>query len=119
MKLVLKITTSAEARKISQRLENKGIPSKVIGYEENKSEEHIPEGHEVWIYINSQYHDAIKVIRNPSHKVKKAVNIGEFKNSLLSEQEALQLLFWGFVKYSIIISVAIGGIVYLIENSIE
>jgi len=47
-------------------LENKGVPLKVIGYE-------------VWAYINSQYHDAIKVIRNPSHNVKKAVNLGDLK----------------------------------------
>ena len=105
MKIVYKTNDVNEAHNICQLLENKGIPSQVRENGLTNRGSHIPNGNEVWIYLNEQHTDAVKLINDPNHNVANSLDIEEFYSNL-NNQAALysvneQML--KFVKYGSVV----------------
>ena len=117
MKLVQKFNDLNEANQLVELFEENGIPARVNENGLRNRGTHIPEGNEVWVYVNSQYTDALKLIKDNNYKIKNPVDISEFYKSIESAEvkEQLNHLKRAFIKYGaiIIVIVIIATAVYI------
>lgn len=104
MKLIQKLNDIDEANQLVELFEECGIPSEVNENELRNRGTHIPEGNEVWIYINSQYTDALKLMEDNNHIVENPVNITDFYTSIESTKLKAELnqLKNTIIKYGVI-----------------
>lgn len=109
MEIVFKSNDLNEVFEISRRLEDKGIPCRVNENDLRNRGSHIPDGNEVWIYLNEQYADAVKLIESPNHVVKHVVDIGEFYNQISDDEAKVVVNEYAskFVKYGAILIVCV------------
>ena len=117
MKLVYKSNDPNEANDITMLLENNGIPSELFENDLRNRGTHIPDGQEVHIYVNTQYNDALELIKNPNHEVKQPIDISKFNKTLESEEvkSSINQLKNQFIKYgSIVIAIFLLFLSYLI-----
>jgi len=78
MELVYQSVDQAEVNNIKSLLEDNGIPSFITNENSNNLRRHSFTGMGIFIHINSQREEAIKLINNPSHIVKNKVDIIEY-----------------------------------------
>jgi len=104
MKLIQSYNDINEANKLVALLEEVGIPSRVSENGLQNRGTHIPEGNEVWIYINSQHNDAINFIKDNTYTIKNPVDIAEFYNDIesIEAKETLNKLKNTFIKYGVV-----------------
>ena len=116
MKIVFKSNDVNEAHDICQLLENNGVPCQVQENELKNRDSHIPDGNEVWIYVNEQYPDAVKLIENPNHKVVNALDIQQFYSTLNSKETttAVNEQMLKFVKYGGVVIICVILAVFVI-----
>jgi len=112
MKLVQKFNDQNIANELVNILEDNGVPAILNSNELENRGTHIPEGYEVWIYINDQYSEARKLIADNNHEIKNPVDINEFYKKIESHEanENLNEIKNTFIKYGaifILISTAI------------
>lgn len=105
MRLVLKSNDASEAHAFAQLLEAKGIPSEYLEHGLRNIGTHIPGGNEVWIYVNSQYDDAMSLLSDPDHEVVNKIDVEEFNHLYDSPQgkQDVQLIQQRFIKYVFIL----------------
>ncbi len=72
MKLVQDFTDQNEALGFSLKIRAKGIPNHVAMFRGNNTHRYGggPKTWAVWVLIDSQFEDAVKLIRNSRHKIK-------------------------------------------------
>jgi len=85
MKLIKNFDEISKAYELVKLLEECGIPSKT------NASPHLSEGVEVWIYINLQYSDALKLLNDTNHTVENPVNIRDFYINTESTEAKLGL----------------------------
>ena len=104
MKLIQKSNDINEANELVGLLEENGVPATVNENGLRNRGTHMPEGNEVWIYINSQYSEALKLIKDKNHKIENSVDINEFYKNIESTEakELLSQLKSSFIKYGVI-----------------
>lgn len=109
MKFVYQAYTLAEANEIKELLENAGIPASISN--KGFSQLHvpfIPHTLGVFIYINTQYNDAIALINNKNHDVAEPVDVNEFYRILNSTSHkeamhhAMNNFIWGMLAFGLI-----------------
>ena len=117
MKLVFKTDDINEANRFSELLGEKGIPSVVEENGLRNRGSHIPVGNVVWIYVNSQYSDALKLIENPNHEVENPIDAEDFSRFYQNnESAALNIMYSSAIKYGLVfIAVVIISLMVLIK----
>nr|WP_298146025.1 hypothetical protein [uncultured Pseudomonas sp.] len=113
MKQIAQTLTHSEASKIKSRIEGAGIPVIVSG---EGSRNLFSTGLvSVWVAIDSQYHDAVIALDDPSHIAAQPINVEEFhetvKNTDLLPRFILDLNYPAIVTYACIA----GFIVFVIR----
>jgi len=78
MELVYQSVDQADVNYIMSLLEDNGIPSFITNENTNNLRRHSFSGMGVFVHINSQLEEAIKLINNPKYIVKNKVNIIEY-----------------------------------------
>lgn len=119
MELVFKSNDYNEAHDVLRLLEENGIPAQ---YSENSLRNrgtHIPDGNEVRIYLNTQYQEAIQLLKDPTYKVNKPVDIEEFYNTLESKDfdTHIQQYKKAFIKYGVSFILVFIVLIYLFIKS--
>ena len=111
MRLVYKTDDINAANKLCQLLNENGILANLQENGLGNGSSHIPQRNEIWIYVNSQYEDAMKLISNPDHKVSNPINHQEFiefyKNN---ESVILKEMYSGIIKFGLVTFVVVAFI---------
>ena len=109
MKLVYKTNDINEPYDLQGLFDEKGIPSKVLENSVRNRGTHIPDGNELWIFIITQYNDALILIDNPGHIVNDPVNVSDFNKQLNSKNinESVNVIYSKFIKYGLIFIIGI------------
>ncbi len=92
MKLLFQASDSDYVNQIKLLLESAGIP--VFLSNENSfrmKQAMFMNGIGVWVYLESQYEEAIKLINNPDYEVRHPVDLDEF-NALLKSRKSIEIL---------------------------
>lgn len=87
MKLLYRANSLEEANEVKSSLELAGVPVLISG--ENFSGLRIPffpNNLGIFIYLDEQYNDALKVMADPDYRAKSAVDIEEFYKLLDSDE---------------------------------
>ena len=105
MKLVQKLNDPNIANELVNLLEDNGVPAILNSNGLENRGTHIPDGHEIWIYINNQYSEARKLIADNAYQVKNPVDITEFYKEIESNEANKQLneIKNSFIKYGAIL----------------
>ena len=109
MKFVYQAHTLEEANEIKYLLENAGIPTSISNKRfAQLNVPFIPHTLGIFIYIDSQYDDAIALINNTNHQVSEPVDVDAFYTMLESTSHkeavhhAMNNFIWGMVAVGII-----------------
>ncbi|MCG7867499.1 MAG: DUF2007 domain-containing protein [Candidatus Thiodiazotropha taylori] len=119
MKLLLSTRHIDEAERAKILLESKGIPAFISNKYQNNVRRYFPKLLGVWVYLNEQETEALKVLENPEYEVMEPIDTNEFYRQLPEKEVGAlaraQLLKWLFA--SLISVVLIAGILgVLIKN---
>ena len=81
MRLYRQYTSVTEAENIAERLEKRGIPSHVSGKHSMQLSGYLTGTLKVglWIVLNEQYEDAVKVINNPGYRPRNTLSPEELE----------------------------------------
>lgn len=114
MQKIFKTHEYAEAVGIKSLLETAGIPAYISDNGSRSRGPVIPEGFDVWIYIDTQKTDAEMLINNPQHEVSEAIDITAFYKDINGGemQRYLQRYQWRFVTVGIAFIVVIILLIY-------
>ena len=85
MECVYTASTNQDAMAIKLLLESNGIPASISNKGFARLYHFIPNTLAVFVYLDEQYEDAIKLIENPDHVVTNPVDIDAFYAALESE----------------------------------
>ena len=119
MKLIFETINKSEAEEIKSLLEDNGIPATMSNEYMHDIRRYGANSLGVWIYINTQEDDALKLIENPDYKVTSPVSIGEFYshvNSSVAKEKTYQLIFKASA-YSLVILCLLIMVVYVINKT--
>lgn len=114
MKLITRDADSAALNELRQRLEEKGIPAFVGG--ENVARIMPPLGLTqagLWIYLDRQYEDAIRLVDDPDSPVVSAVDVEAFYASQPGEAARFRLLNRALIHIALIIVAVSVGLYFL------
>ncbi len=101
---------------LKELLENNGIPAIIQG--ENTARMIIPRvllEPTLWIYIDDQFEDALKLIDNPDHVVTTGIDMDLFYESALSESEQKNALNEGLKHIAIYTGAVMLGMYVVIK----
>ena len=107
MKFVYRADTFEGATEIKQLLEGSGIPTSISNKRYAQMQlPFYPRHLGIFIYVNSQYNDAVSLINNANHKVSNPIDIQEFYDTL--EQPAAKSGVYNAMNNFIIGMIAFG-----------
>jgi len=88
MKMLIRDDDKQYLNSLVERLENNGIPACIQGTETARmiTNKFVFEP-SLWVYLNEQFDDAIKVMDDPSFKPSTGIDIEEFYANLPSEED--------------------------------
>ncbi|MGD8785548.1 MAG: hypothetical protein PVG75_13980 [Thioalkalispiraceae bacterium] len=119
MKYVDKTATLDEANQIKTLLESRGIPAFVSNKRYARlSPPFTPYYLGVFIYIDSQYEDALALINNPEHTVKQPVDVTEFYQ-LLDRPEHKQAVYQAmnhFIGWMLVVGIVCIVLIYILSQ---
>jgi hypothetical protein len=115
MKMLTRNVDQKYLASIKKRLEINGIPAVIQGKETARMSYH-KFLHEptLWIYIDDQFEDAVKLMDNPDHSVTTGIDIGEFYELANSETVQKNALNAGLKQIAIYISAILIGMFVVI-----
>lgn len=102
MKMITRDEDKKRLESLKEMLENSGIPAIIQG--ENTARMILPKlllEPTLWIYIDAQLEDALKLIDDPDHVVTTGIDIDLFYKSALSESEQKNALNEGLKHIAI------------------
>jgi hypothetical protein len=117
MKLVFKTDDINEANEVCALLSESGVPSCVQENSFGNRGFHIPEGNGVWIFVNSQYSDALSLIKDPEFQVTNPIDPNELEGHIQNSEPTVlgdmfrKVLIYGlvFVIIVVVMIVALSG----------
>ena len=104
---------------LKDRLEKQGIPAVVHG--EDTARMIIPHfGFQptLWVYVDEQYHEALKLIENPEYEVKAPIDLEAFKEIELDEAQKrseLNAALLHLLLYGVVIMLGIVVIIWILQ----
>lgn len=87
---------------LKERLEDNGIPAVIQG--DNVSRMIVPSfllEPTLWIYIDEQFDDAVKLMDNPDHVVTSGIDMESFQKNVLSESAQKDALNKGLIQLAL------------------
>ncbi|WP_395373332.1 putative signal transducing protein [Marinicella sp. W31] len=118
MKRIFKTNEYNEALSIRGLLESAGIPAHISENGFRSRGPILPEGIDVWIYIDDQLEDAEMLMEDPNHEVREPVDIQAFYHDLdegetseVLENHRFQIIMYGTGLIAVMIF-----IIYLLVN---
>jgi len=115
MELVYQSADQIEVNNIKSLLEDNGIPSFITNENTNNLRRHSFTGMGVFIHINTQREEAIKLINNPNHIVKNKVDIIKYYehiNNTVNQSEVNNFIINKLVKtLAILFIIGVIGII--------
>lgn len=101
---------------LKERLENSGIPAVIQGKETARMI--IPRvllEPTLWIYIDDQFEDAVRLLDDPDHIVSTGIDIEQFYENVLSETAQKRALDEGLKHIAIYIGAILFGLFIIIK----
>jgi len=101
---------------LKNRLEDNGIPAVIQGDDTARMtiKRFLLEP-TLWVYLDEQFDDAVKLMMNPEHYVRKKVNVHEFYTSQPTEHEQNKLLNEALVHLGLFMGVIMLGMFLFIK----
>ncbi len=116
MKMLTRDSDNKNLASLKERLENSGIPAVIQGKETARmTVSWFLLEPTLWIYLDHQFEDAIRLMDNPDHVVTTGIDIEQFYSSALSNSAQKKALNEGLKQIAIYVSALIFGMFILVR----